>query len=61
MLIHSLEIFSTCISFSAPEGSDSDNEEQEGAVSNPLLADLNTSEEHLSKQAKLWFKRVCLF
>ena len=27
---------------------------------NPLLADLGAKDEHLSKQASLWFKRVII-
>lgn len=42
------------------EEEDGDDEDEEAEMNrpNPLLADLGTKQEHLSKQANLWFKRV---
>lgn len=45
---------------SGPEDEESEEEDAQTEENqpNPLLADLGTTEAHLSKQANLWFKRV---
>ena len=58
-----VDVIVDVIVHSGPEDGESDEaeeEETEESEPNPLLADLGTTEAHLSKQASLWFKRVSL-